>query len=147
MRLLAYSTRMNVHCDMSSLRNMTTEQTQTLLIKAREDRFRSLTETFTSMYVCELASICQRLSKFPRFYFHVPEFVSRLKYLHEAVQYVSQRLYVKGQTYFLAYTFGTCLYDLGKLCMAVDWIKRVCFLSSHNLSVVAIRNVIIYIFK
>jgi hypothetical protein len=42
-----------------------------------------------------------------------PEFVSRPEYLHEAVQYLSQRLYVKGPTYFLAYTFGICLYDLG----------------------------------
>ena len=147
MRLLAYSTRMNVYCDMSSLRNTTTEQTQTLLIKAREDGLRYLTENLTSKDVCKLASICQRLSKFPRFYSHGPEFVSRLEYLHEAVQYLSQRLYVKGQTYFLAYTFGTCLYDLGKFRVAVEWIKRACFLSSHDLSVVAIRNVIMYIFK
>ena len=147
MRLLAYPIRMNVYYDMSSLRNMTTEQTQTLLIKAREDGLRSLTEKLTSKNVCKLASICQRLSKCPRFYLYGPEFVSRPKYLHEAVQYLNQRLYVKGPTYFLAYAFGICLYDLGNIRIAVEWIKRACFLSIHDLSVVAIRNVIIYIFK
>ena len=146
MRLLAYPTRMNVYYDMSSLSNMTTEQTQTLLIKAREDGLRSLTENFTSKDVCKLASICQRLSKSPRFYLHGPECVSKPEYLHEAVQYLSEQ-YVKGPTYFLAYTFGICLYDLGNFRIAVEWIKRACFLSKHDLSVVAIRNVIIYIFK
>lgn len=146
MRLLAYSTRMKVYYDMSSLRNMTTEQTQTLLFKAREDGLRCLTENFTSKDVCMLAIICQRLSKFPKFYLYGPEFVSTPKYLHEAVEYLIQGLYVKGQTYFLAYTFGTCLNDLGKFRIAVEWIKRAFFLSNHDLSVGDIRNVIIYIF-
>jgi hypothetical protein len=113
---------MNVYYDMSSLRNMTTEQTQTLLIKAREDGRRSLTEKLTSKNVCKLASICQRLSKCPRFYLYGPEFVSRPKYLHEAVQYLSQRFDVIGPTYFLAYAFGICLYDLGNIRIAVEWI-------------------------
>jgi hypothetical protein len=52
---------------------------------------------------------------------------------------------LKGPTYFLAYTFGICLYDLGNFRIAVEWIKTACFLSKHDLSVVAIRNVIIYI--
>ena len=82
MRLLAYPTRMNVYYDMSSLRNMTPEQTQIFLIKAREDGLLSLTENFTSKDVCKLASICQRLSKFPRFYFYGPEFVTKPEYLH-----------------------------------------------------------------
>ena len=146
MRLLAYPTRMNVYYDMSSL-NITPQQTQTFLIKARKDGLLSLTENFTSKDVCKLASICQRLSKCPRFYLHGPEFVTKPEYLHEAVQYISQRLYVKGPTYFLAYTFGICLYDLGNFRIAVEWIKTACFLSKHDLSVVAIRNVIIYIFK
>jgi hypothetical protein len=113
----------------------------------REDGRRSLTEKLTSKNVCKLASICQRLSKCPRFYLYGPEFVSRPKYLHEAVQYLSQRFDVIGPTYFLAYAFGICLYDLGNIRIAVEWIKRACFLSIHDLSVVAIRNVIIYIFK
>jgi len=146
MRLLAYSTRMDVYFDMSSLYKMTIKQKQTVLIKAREDGLLSLTENITTKDVCKLASICQRLSKFPRFYFYGPEFVSRPEYLHEAVQSLHHGLYAKGQTYFLAYTFGTCLNDLGKFRIAVEWIKRAFFLSNHELSVAAIRNVIIYIF-
>lgn len=145
-RLLAYSTRMDVYFDMSSLYSMTIKQKETVLIKAREDGLRTLTENITTKDVCKLANICQRLSRFPRFYFHGPEFVSRPEYLHEAVQTLHQGLYAKGQTFFLAYTFGTCLNDLGKFRIAVEWIKRAFFLSNDDISVVTIRNVIIYIF-
>jgi hypothetical protein len=44
MRLLAYSTRMEVYFDMSSLSNMKSKQKQTVLIKAREDGRGFLTE-------------------------------------------------------------------------------------------------------
>jgi tetratricopeptide (TPR) repeat protein len=145
-RLLAYSTRMEVYFDMSSLYNMNIKQKQTVLIKAREDGRRSLTEHITSKDVCKLARICQRLSKYPRFYIDGPEFVSRPEYLHEAVQSLHQGLYAKGQTFHLAYTFGTCLNDLGKFRIAVEWMKRAFFLSKHDKSEDCFKIVISYIF-
>jgi hypothetical protein len=125
---------------MSSLSNMKSKQKQTVLIKAREDGRRFLTEHITSKDVCKLARICQRLSKYPRFYFHGPEFVSRPEFLHEAVQSLHQGLYAKGQTFHLAYTFGECLNGLGKFRIAVEWMKRAFFLSKHEMCSVKNRR-------
>jgi hypothetical protein len=72
--------------------------------------------------------------------------VSRPEYLHEAVQSLHQGLYAKGQTFHLAYTFGTCLNDLGKFRIAVEWMKRAFFLSKHDKSEDCFKIVISYIF-
>jgi hypothetical protein len=65
---------------------MKSKQKQTVLIKAREDGRRFLTEHITSKDVCKLARICQRLSKYPRFYFHGSKYTSIL------VEYASKRI-------------------------------------------------------
>ncbi|CAC5397598.1 unnamed protein product [Mytilus coruscus] len=75
MHLLAFSTRMKVYMDLSTLNVFSEEKRKDFLHKALHDGKKSIKYNMSPRDVCTVAEVCQKLAKFPNFYRYGPEAV------------------------------------------------------------------------
>ncbi|CAC5410140.1 unnamed protein product [Mytilus coruscus] len=139
LHLLAFSTRMNVYFEMSSLKSCPIDTKTYLLEKALKDGEDSIKAKCSKGDVCKVAEICQRLAKFPKVYVYGPEAVLNNEYLVVALDYLNQCIREKGQAYFTAFTMGTIYFDMGEFRTATEWHKRAFLLSDYTLAKVNVR--------
>ncbi|CAG2186414.1 unnamed protein product [Mytilus edulis] len=132
LRRFDFSTRMKVYLEISSLKSVSLDRSEDLLKKALEDGKTSIRVKLNARDVCNVAEICQRLAKFPKFYLYGPEAVANKEYLHVALDYLNQCFNAKGQTYFTAFTFGAIYFDLGEFRTALEWHKRAFMMSDFK---------------
>lgn len=146
--LAEYGTRFFLYIDMFDLNEKLgdLEKCNTFLLKAREDGLVLAKEHFFAFNFFELAMVCQYLSKFPFCKQNGKEFVKDVEYLNEALNHVNTALRHKGQTYTLAYRFGSILFDLEEYETAVAWAKRA-FLFSKFQNKSNIRSILEYMLK
>ncbi|CAG2186415.1 unnamed protein product [Mytilus edulis] len=139
LHLLAFSTRMNVYFEMSSLNSFPIDTKKYLLEMALKDGKDSIKAKCSERDVCKVAEICQRLAKFPKFYLYGPEAVLYNEYLVIALDYLNQCIRAKGQAYFTAFTMGTIHFDMGEFRTATEWHKRAFLFSDYTLAQVNVR--------
>lgn len=147
LHLLAFSTRMNVYFEMSSLNSLSIDRKKYLLEMALKDGKDSIKAKCSERDVCKVAEICQRLAKFPKFYLYGPEAVLYNEYLVIALDYLNQCIRTKGQAYFTAFTMGTIHFDMGEFRTATEWHKRAFLFSDHKLAQVNVRVLCLSILK
>ncbi|CAC5397593.1 unnamed protein product [Mytilus coruscus] len=147
LHLPAFSTRMNVYFEMSSLNSCPIDSKKDLLDKALKDGKDSIKANLSERDVCKVAEICQRLAKFPKFYMYGPEAVLNYEYLAAALDYLNQCICAKGQAYFTAYTKGTIYYDMGEFRTATEWHKRAFLLSDYTLAKVNVGKLCLSILR
>ncbi|XP_076115926.1 uncharacterized protein LOC143083549 [Mytilus galloprovincialis] len=121
---------MKVYLEISSLKSVSLGRREDVLKKALEDGRTSIRLNLNAKDVCNVAEICQRLAKFPKFYLYGPEAVSNKEYLHAALDYLYQCFNAKGQTYFTAFTSGAIYFDLGEFRTSSEWHKRAFMMSN-----------------
>ncbi|CAG2215816.1 unnamed protein product [Mytilus edulis] len=130
LRRFDFSTRMKVYFEISSLKSVSLGRGEDVLKKALEDGRTSIRLNLNAKDVCNVAEICQRLAKFPKFYLYGPEAVSNKEYLHAALDYLNQCFNAKGQTYYTAFTSGAIYFDLGEFRTSSEWHKRAFMMSN-----------------
>ncbi|CAC5397603.1 unnamed protein product [Mytilus coruscus] len=147
MHLLAFSTRMKVYMELSSLHKFTAERKEDYLLKALDDGKISINSNLSANDACTVADVCQRLAKFPNVYVYGPEAVSNPKYLNEALDYLNQCISANGQTYFTAFRIGTIYFDMGEYRIATEWLKRAFMCSDYTRSFENIKKLCMSVLK